>query len=50
MGHEMAHALREHARERMGKSIATRGALEIGAALFGLGDLGARPPAWASSC
>jgi predicted Zn-dependent protease len=40
MGHEMAHALREHARERMGKSFATRGAVEIGAALFGLGDLG----------
>ena len=40
MGHEMAHALREHARERMGKSFATRGALEIGAAFFGLGDLG----------
>jgi predicted Zn-dependent protease len=40
MGHEMAHALREHARERMGKSFATRGALEVGAALFGLGDLG----------
>jgi predicted Zn-dependent protease len=40
MGHEMAHALREHARERMGKSFATRGALEIGAALLGLGDVG----------
>ena len=40
MGHEMAHALREHARERMGKSFATRGAIEIGAALFGLGDVG----------
>jgi predicted Zn-dependent protease len=40
MGHEMAHALREHARERMGKSFATRGALSIGAALLGLGDLG----------
>ncbi len=40
MGHEMAHALREHARERMGKSFATRGALEIGSALLGLGDLG----------
>ena len=38
MGHEMAHALREHARERMGKSMATRGAIEIGAALFGLGQ------------
>jgi predicted Zn-dependent protease len=40
MGHEMAHALREHARERIGKSLATRGALEVGAAIFGLGDLG----------
>jgi predicted Zn-dependent protease len=40
MGHEMAHALREHARERMGKSFATRGALELGAALLGLGDTG----------
>ena len=39
MGHEMAHALREHAREQMGKNMATRGAIEIGAALFGLGDL-----------
>jgi predicted Zn-dependent protease len=40
MGHEMAHALREHARERMGKQAATRGVVEIGAALFGLGQLG----------
>ena len=40
MGHEVAHALREHARERIGKSMATRGALEIGAAVLGLGDLG----------
>jgi predicted Zn-dependent protease len=40
MGHEMAHALLEHARERMGKTMATRGVLEIGSALLGLGDLG----------
>ena len=49
MGHEIAHALQEHAREQMGKSMATRGVLEIGAALLGLGgggrllgDLGAQ--------
>ncbi len=40
MGHEMTHALREHAREQMGKSMATQGALEIGAAVLGLGSGG----------
>jgi predicted Zn-dependent protease len=40
MGHEVAHALREHARERMGKTMATRGGIEIAAAIFGLGNMG----------
>jgi Zn-dependent protease with chaperone function len=40
MGHEMTHALREHAREQMGKNMATRGAIELGAAIFGLGSGG----------
>lgn len=40
MGHEIAHALREHARTQMGKTMATRGAIELGAAIFGLGDVG----------
>jgi len=37
MGHEMTHALREHAREQMGKQAATQGLIGLGAALFGLG-------------
>jgi predicted Zn-dependent protease len=40
MGHEIAHALREHGRERMGKQMATQGGLAIGSALLGLGDMG----------
>ncbi len=40
MGHEAAHALLEHAREQMGKNTITTGALRLGAALFGLGQLG----------
>ena len=38
MGHEMAHALREHARAQMAKSQATNIGLRLGAQLLGLGD------------
>ncbi len=34
MGHEIAHALREHARERMGKSAVTQGVARLGGAVL----------------
>ena len=40
MGHEAAHALREHARERMGKEMFTRGTVSVVSQLFGLGAVG----------
>jgi predicted Zn-dependent protease len=40
MGHEIAHALREHARERIAKTELTRTGGALIADLFGVGDLG----------
>jgi predicted Zn-dependent protease len=40
MGHEIAHALREHARERISRQMGTQAAVGIAGALLGIGDLG----------
>lgn len=41
MGHEIAHALREHSREHMSQALAAQTAIGIGAAVLGLGQASA---------
>jgi predicted Zn-dependent protease len=40
MGHEIAHALREHSREQISRQMGTQVAATIAGALLGMGDLG----------
>jgi predicted Zn-dependent protease len=40
LGHEIAHSLREHSRERVSQEMASSAALGIAGAVLGLGDVG----------
>ena len=40
MGHEIAHALREHSREQISRQMGTQMAVGLAGALLGIGDLG----------
>ena len=40
MGHEIAHALREHSREQMSQQAIAQAGIGIAGAIFGVGDLG----------
>ncbi len=41
MGHEVAHALREHSREQVSQALAAQAAIGVGAAILGVGEAGA---------
>lgn len=47
MGHEIAHALREHARERASEQAVAGTVISVGAALMGVGDLGQKTAEYA---
>ncbi len=47
LGHEVAHALREHARERASEQAIASSLISVGSALLGIGDLGQKGAAYA---